>query len=69
MAENVSTSQRKKHIDTRYHFVREFVEEGFIKIIFVRTKENRSDGFTKNVTGECYDANVQTFTAEKTYLG
>ena len=38
MAENVSTSQRTKHIDTRYHFVREFVEEGFIKIIFVRTK-------------------------------
>ncbi len=68
MAENVSTSQRTKHIDTRYHFVREFVEEGFIKIIFVRTKENRSDGFTKNVTGEIYDAHVHTFMAEKTYL-
>jgi hypothetical protein len=68
MAENVSTSQRTKHIDTRYHFVREFVEEGFIKIIFVRTKENRSDGFTKNVTGEIYDAHVETYMAEKTYL-
>ena len=68
MAENVSTSQRTKHIDTRYHFVREFVEEGFIKIIFVRTKENRSDGFTKNVTGEIYDAHVETFMAGKTYL-
>jgi hypothetical protein len=68
MAETFSTSQRTKHIDTRYHFVREFVEEGFIKIIFVRTKENRSDGFTKNVTGEIYDANVETFMAEKTYL-
>jgi hypothetical protein len=68
MAENVSTSQRTKHIDTRYHFVREFVEENFIKIIFVRTKENRSDGFTKNVTGEIYDAHVETFMAEKTYL-
>jgi hypothetical protein len=49
-------------------YVKEFVEEGFIKIIFVRTKENRSDGFTKNVTGEIYDAHVETFMAGKTYL-
>ncbi len=35
MAENVSTSPRTKHVDVRYHFVREFVEDGFIKIIFV----------------------------------
>ena len=55
LMENVSTSQRTKHIDVRYHFVREFVEDGFIKIIFVRTKENVSDVFTKNVNGDTYD--------------
>ncbi len=37
IAENVTTSQRTKHIDVRYHYVREFVEDGFVKIIFVRT--------------------------------
>jgi len=55
MAENVSTSPRTKHVDVRYHFVREFVEDGFIKIIFVRTKDNTADVFTKNVVGELFD--------------
>jgi hypothetical protein len=32
MSENVSMSSRTKHVDTKYHFVREFVEEGFVKI-------------------------------------
>jgi hypothetical protein len=52
MAENVTTSTRTRHVDVRYHFVREFVEDGFIKIIFVRTTENNADMFTKNATGE-----------------
>ena len=35
MSENVTTSPRTKHVDIRYHFVREYVEDGFIEIIFV----------------------------------
>jgi hypothetical protein len=34
----------------RYHFVREFIEDGFIKIEFVRSFENDSDLFTKNIS-------------------
>ena len=30
MTENVSTSSRTKHVDVKYHFVREYVEDGFI---------------------------------------
>jgi hypothetical protein len=52
MAENVTTSGGTKHVDIRYHYVREFVEDGFVKIIFVRTAENYADLFTKNVTGD-----------------
>jgi len=55
MAENVSTSSRTKHVDVRYHFVREFIEDGFIKIVFVRTADNKADIFTKNVVGDLYD--------------
>ena len=55
MTENVTTSDRTKHIDVRYHFVREYVEEGIVKIIFVRSAENDADLWTKNVTGELYD--------------
>ena len=52
---NRMTGQRTKHIDIRYHFVREYIEEGIVKIVFVSTKENDADIFTKNVTGEIYN--------------
>jgi hypothetical protein len=68
MSENASATSRTKHVDTRYHFVREFVEDGFIRIVFVRTVDNVLDYFTKNVTGDIYDAHVKDFVAEQEYL-
>ena len=50
--ENVTTSNRTKHVDTRYRFVNEFVEDRFIEIIFVKTKENVTDIFRENTSGE-----------------
>jgi hypothetical protein len=48
MTKNVSSSGRTKHLDVcRYHYAREFVKEGFIKIIFVKSEDNLADGFTK----------------------
>ena len=55
MSENSTTSNRTKHVDTRYRFVNEFVEDGFIEIIFVNTKDNVADIFTKNTSGEIDD--------------
>jgi hypothetical protein len=65
MSENVSATQRTKHVDARYHYVREFIEEGFLKIIFVRTDENKSDMFTKNVSQAVYDKHVQDYIMDK----
>jgi hypothetical protein len=61
MAENASATSRTRHVDARYHYVREFIEEGFIKIIFVRSKDNLADGFTKNVQNEVYDFHVRNY--------
>jgi hypothetical protein len=36
MSENVSTTSKTRHVDVRYHYVREYVEDGFVKIVFVR---------------------------------
>ena len=47
MAENSSSGVRTRHIDTRYHFVREHIEDVFIKIVFVKSCENIADLFTK----------------------
>ena len=38
---------RSKHIDTRFHFIRECVEEGQIIVEFIRTDEQRADSLTK----------------------
>jgi hypothetical protein len=38
---------RTKHIDLRYHFVREAVEDGKIKMVYIPTSENIFDIFTK----------------------
>ena len=43
-------SRCTKHIDIRYHFVREYVEDKIVKILFVHTENNLADPFTKNVS-------------------
>jgi hypothetical protein len=65
MANNISTSPRTKHIDVRYRYVNEFIEDGIIKVVFVKTAENDSDGFTKNLNGELYEKHKTKFIGEK----
>ncbi|GJU27233.1 hypothetical protein Tco_1165854 [Tanacetum coccineum] len=38
---------RTKHIHTRYHFIKEQVENGIIELYFIRTKYQLDDMFTK----------------------
>ena len=47
MAQNSVYHARIKHIDVRYHRIRELVEEGEVKLMKVHTKENQSDALTK----------------------
>jgi hypothetical protein len=65
MAENVSATSCTKHIDTSYHFVRKFVEDCFIKELFVKTAENKSDMFTKNISGEAYDDHIDSYIMDR----
>jgi hypothetical protein len=54
LAKNYTTSQRTKHIDIRTHFVRQFVEDGIIKVVFVKSEDNEADIFTKNTTEDLF---------------
>jgi len=47
LAKNQGDFPRSKHIDTRYHFVREQVERGEIILRKIDTKQNSADVFTK----------------------
>jgi hypothetical protein len=47
MAKNSISGEPTHHIETRYYFVQEYVEDVLIKIVFVKTEDNSVDIFTK----------------------
>lgn len=51
LAKNQVHHARTKHIDVRFHFVREIIEEGDILLVKIDTKENPADMLTKVVSG------------------
>jgi pectin methylesterase-like acyl-CoA thioesterase len=46
---NPVQERRTKHIDIRYHYIRECIENGDVSVIFIEGKENPADMFTKNL--------------------
>jgi hypothetical protein len=60
LSKSASTSNRTKHIDTHYHFVRNYIEDGILTIEFVRSEENQADVFTKNLHREMFKRHQKT---------
>lgn len=52
MTKNPVFHARSKHIELRHHFIRNLVNDGEIQLIFITTKEQLADPFTKAVTSE-----------------
>jgi len=65
LTKNATTGSRTKHVDTRYHFVREYVEDGIIKVEFVRSEDNHADIFTKNLNGELFHKHSEAVGVEE----
>ena len=55
LAYNNKNSQLTKHVDTRAHYVRQYVENGTVKIVFVKSDKNSADVYTKNVSGNIFE--------------
>ena len=51
LAKNLVHQQRSKHIDVRYHFLRDAVSDGIVMLYYVPTNENVADVLTKPVSG------------------
>ena len=47
MTKNPEFHSRTKHIDLRYHWIRNKVEEREIEVVYVPTEHNTADVFTK----------------------
>jgi hypothetical protein len=47
LANNPEFHKRSKHIDITYHFIREAIIDKKVDLIYVNTKKQLADGFTK----------------------
>ncbi|CEG37060.1 FOG: Transposon-encoded proteins with TYA, reverse transcriptase, integrase domains in various combinations [Plasmopara halstedii] len=55
LAKNPEFHKRTKHIDIRYHLVREKVEGGQVILLYCSTKAMKADMMTKPITAAQFD--------------
>ena len=55
LAKNQQVGMRTKHIDVKYHFIRDLVADKFLDIRYVRSEDNYADIMTKNVSNDIYE--------------
>jgi hypothetical protein len=49
LGQNCQVGNRSKHIDTRFHFVREMIQSGELQVVYVPGEVNLADMCTKNL--------------------
>ena len=49
VSKDLAQHWKLKHIDTKYHFIRDNVQDGKVKIKYINTTDNLADVFTKLV--------------------
>ena len=55
-------------MNSRYHCVRELIEDGIIEVKFVRSENNDRNIFTKKLGQELFKRHSGKFMAEKTTI-
>ena len=55
LAKNSVHHDRSKHIDIRYHYIRECVEEGKVEVDYVSTKDQLADILTKPLMAQQFE--------------
>ncbi len=62
---NITTTGHSKPVDIHYKFVTEHIEDGIIKVIFVKSADNDSDIMTKNLGSELYSKHASEMISMK----
>ena len=65
MASNITTTYHIKHMDFRYKYINEYVEDGFGKIFFLKSTDTDSNILTKNLSAERHKKNSRKMVGEK----
>ena len=51
--------KRSKHIERKYHIIREYVARGDVKVMKIATEENLADSFTKTLPEATFDKHIK----------
>ena len=65
MASNIMTMSCIKHVDIRFKYVNEYVEDEIVKIIFVKSADNDSNILAKNLSAELHKKYSKKMVVEK----
>ena len=65
LSENINLGERTKHVDIKYHYIREQIDVGLIEVKFVKSEENLADLFIKNLKGELFECHASKLVAER----
>ena len=49
VSSNPVTERRSKHIDIRFHYIRDVIERKLVQVFYLEGEENPADFFTKNL--------------------
>ena len=45
---------KTKHVDTKYHWIREFIEDNFVNVKYMKSEDNVLDVCTKNLPAQLF---------------
>ena len=55
LSKNLVHHSKSKHIEIRYHFIRDLVEEKIVSLEFINTNNQKVDIFTKPLDGSRFE--------------
>ncbi|TLX69380.1 Ty1/Copia family ribonuclease HI [Labilibacter sediminis] len=56
-----------KHIERKYHLIRDIVKRGDIVVVKIATEDNRADPFTKSLPAKAFDRHVEGLGVRRLY--
>ena len=65
MANNKHSSRRTRHIDVKHHIVRDAVEEGLVRIVYVRREEQHADILTKALDMKTFELHAKALMSSR----
>ena len=64
LSKNLVQHSKSKHIEIRYHFIRDLMEEKIVWLEFINTDNQKADIFTKSLDGPQFESLCKTIGVE-----